>query len=280
MDAQSGAGIRQRKHNHYLKGTVWCGRCGRRMVISVAKGIYDYYMCRGRQSRDCDLPYLPVDKIEQAVIDHYATVAFPEEFRAAVRSQFDQELAASADNNTQLRQTLDERLTALSVKEDHYLDLVGDPVRPTDKLRDKITQIRTQREKITIELGALDANINTGRDIFVTALTLMANPQQLYRTCTTAQRKILNTVIFTKLKIDTTGVTGDELAEPFDALVPAARHYTHCGTLPSPRRAPEATDTPRTGQHGGQAHPEPAYSGHSSSKTTWVRPKGFEPPTF
>ncbi|MGH3611647.1 MAG: hypothetical protein ACRDRK_03305 [Pseudonocardia sp.] len=93
----------------------------------------------------------------------------------------------------------------------------------------------------------------------------MANPQQLYRTCTTAQRKILNTVIFTKLKIDATGVTGDELAEPFDALVPAARHYTHCGTLPHPRRAPEDADTPRaspTSQHSGQAHPEPAYTGH------------------
>ncbi len=63
------------------------------------------------------------------------------------------------------------------MKEGHYLDLVGDPAWPTDKLRDKITQIRTQREKITIELGALDSDLDTGRDIFITALTLMSNPQ-------------------------------------------------------------------------------------------------------
>lgn len=96
MGAQSGAGIRQRKRNHYLKGTLWCGRCGRRMVASVAKGIYEYYMCRGRQTRDCDLPYLPIDKIEQAVTDHYVTVSFPEEIQTAVRAQFDMDLTGQS----------------------------------------------------------------------------------------------------------------------------------------------------------------------------------------
>jgi DNA invertase Pin-like site-specific DNA recombinase len=30
-------GVRERQHNHYLKGTVWCHRCRRRLIISRAK---------------------------------------------------------------------------------------------------------------------------------------------------------------------------------------------------------------------------------------------------
>jgi len=36
---------------------------------------------------------------------------------------------------------------------------------------------------------------------------------------------MLNRTIFTKLKIDGTEVTADELAEPFDVIVPAGRAY-------------------------------------------------------
>jgi hypothetical protein len=66
-----------------------------------------------------------------------------------------------------------------------------------------------------------------------------------------------------ELKIDTTGVTGDELSEPFNALLPAARHYAQCSTRPGQR----ASDTahPRDGlnsHHGGQGNLEPATAGH------------------
>jgi hypothetical protein len=52
-----GGGTRQRRHNHYLKGTLWCGRCGRRIIISPGRGnggTYFYFLCRGRQDRLCD----------------------------------------------------------------------------------------------------------------------------------------------------------------------------------------------------------------------------------
>ena len=68
------------------------------MIVTVAKGAYEYYVCRGRQLRFCDPPYLPIDKLEQAVIDHYVTVTFSNKFKAAVGGQFDKELAANLNN--------------------------------------------------------------------------------------------------------------------------------------------------------------------------------------
>ena len=59
---------------------------------------------------------------------------------------------------------------------------------------------------------------------------------------TDSQRKLLNALIFTKITVDAHGVTGEQLAEPFDTLIPLGRYYTQHGTLPTPPPA----DTPET----------------------------------
>ncbi len=46
-----GGGTRERQHHHYLKGAIWCARCGRRFVIQKAHGnggTYYYFFCVGR----------------------------------------------------------------------------------------------------------------------------------------------------------------------------------------------------------------------------------------
>ena len=95
-----------------------------------------------------------------------------------------------------------------------------------------------------------------------------------------AERKILNNVIFTKLKVDTSGITDDELVEPFNALVSAGRHYIHHGALPPTRqsahRPDSAPSSPRR-DHGQPPDHTTVLSGRSSSKTTYVPPAGFEP---
>jgi len=47
-------------------------------------GEYFYFFCRGRQEGLCDQPYLNVHRVEQEVIDHYATVSFSDKFKTAV----------------------------------------------------------------------------------------------------------------------------------------------------------------------------------------------------
>ncbi len=100
------------------------------------------------------------------------------------------------------------------------------------------------------------------------------------RTSRQVERKILNNVIFTKLKVDTSGITDDELVEPFDALVSAGRHYIHHGALPPTRQSAHRPDTapssPRR-DHGLPPDHTTVLSGRSSSKTTYVPPAGFEP---
>ena len=55
LAANNTAGERKREHPHYLKGTVFCGTCGSRLVVSHAKNrhgtVYEYFICLGRQQK-------------------------------------------------------------------------------------------------------------------------------------------------------------------------------------------------------------------------------------
>ncbi|MGW5053542.1 recombinase family protein [Actinokineospora sp. NPDC004072] len=110
LDSHSGAGTRNRRHHHYLKGSLYCARCGNRLIISIAKGIYEYWLCRGRQPRICDLPYLAVGHVEKAVTAHWATLVFPQDFRTRVEEILDRELADSTHTLESHRTALEQRL--------------------------------------------------------------------------------------------------------------------------------------------------------------------------
>jgi hypothetical protein len=50
------AGERDHKHSHYLKGSLHCGNCGRRLTYSRNKGrggTYEYFICSANQRHEC-----------------------------------------------------------------------------------------------------------------------------------------------------------------------------------------------------------------------------------
>ena len=228
LDSHSGAGTRTRTHNHYLKGTLWCARCEHRFVVTPAKGNggeYFYVFCMGRREGLCDQPYLGLYEVEQAVLDHYATVNLSTEFKMTVRARLDDALAHDFGSTQHVRERLDARLAALDTRESNLLDLAADGDLPKEKIKEKLIAIRDERASIRRDIERLDAELETGRAVFRLALDLLDQPQELYRQAGTALRRTMNQTIFTKLKLDGLAVAADELAEPFDAIVPAGRAY-------------------------------------------------------
>jgi hypothetical protein len=72
LEAHAMACERDRKHHHYLKGSLRCDLCGER--VSFVKGKsktgrrYDYFACLGRvKGTGCKLPYIPTEKVEERV---------------------------------------------------------------------------------------------------------------------------------------------------------------------------------------------------------------------
>jgi site-specific DNA recombinase len=150
---ERGAGTRERVHDHYLKGTVWCARCKRRLILrpstSKTGNRYFYYICRGVQEHDCDLPSLPVAKVEKAVTDHYARVTIPGQHRATLETLAADACTDSQETTTKLRTNLRRQLTELDRQEDRYLDLLGDPDWPEQKLKTKMRDVRNNKQRIT-----------------------------------------------------------------------------------------------------------------------------------
>jgi hypothetical protein len=65
-----------------------------------------------------------------------------------VRATIGQAAADSSTLTASMREELGKRLAKLGSKEDYFLDLAADEGWPKDRLRDKLTAIRTERTSI------------------------------------------------------------------------------------------------------------------------------------
>lgn len=85
LDSHNHAGEKRRKHNHYLKGTLWCHTCGARIGVSQSRGKtgaqYLYAFCLGRHKKmtPCQQRYIVIESIEARVEAHYRTKRAPHE---------------------------------------------------------------------------------------------------------------------------------------------------------------------------------------------------------
>lgn len=238
LTLRGGCGTRQRRHNHYLKGLLWCGRCGKRLIISPGRGNggqYFYFICRGRQDRTCDQPFIPVQELEKKVIRHYATVRLGDEFRVKLRRQLDDVLLDELGSLDAVRKRLALRLEQLDTKEEQYLDLVGEAGWPKEKLRQRLDAIAVERATISDQLASTASKLATGREFFLAALKLLSEPQAFYERGGTSLRRAMNVVIFGKLYVTDGEITAHELTEMAETLVEADRpgrtYYRRSGAL-------------------------------------------------
>jgi site-specific DNA recombinase len=226
LAVRGGAGTRQRVHNHFLKGLLWCGRCGKCLVIMRGKGhggTYFYFICRGRQGEGCNQPYLRVEVVEAAVERHYVTVALGEEFCTRVRGELDEALLGKLGGLAALKKRLKARLEVLDAKEDQYLELVGTPGWPKEKLGLKLNAIRQERGEISEQLADTTTRLEVGREFFLAALALLRDPQAFYKAGGTSLKRAMNKIIFTKLYVDGEEISGHELGDAVRDLVEAQR---------------------------------------------------------
>jgi site-specific DNA recombinase len=236
------SGERRRVHDHYLKGTVWCGTCQRngrqnRLIRTSPTGnggTYDYFMCRGRQKHECDVPHIPVELVEQAVIDHYTTITFEPELAAKLRDNITDTLTHDQQAISLERKQLHTQLTRLEVAETNLIDLAADGTLPNSKIRTRLHDIHLRRARITEQLADVKADLASGARFLHAAIEFLEQPRHLYERLSDPARKTINQTIFERIYIDDDTVTDDQLREPFAELAALQRGPT------------TSTDTPPT----------------------------------
>lgn len=234
IESRGVAAERRRVHHHFLKGSVYCGRCrdagvtSRLIVQHVVnrRGYeYTYFFCINKQGRGCATPHVNVIRVEDAVEDHYATIRFTPEFIADVRAQIANTIADDESATRLLKKHLSTQLLSLDAQEANLIDLAADASIPQAKIKQRLRAIEQERRHLSERLAAVSDEIADGLRLLEACLTLLADPQELYRRCDDEQRRLLNQALFHRLYVDHDRITDHELREPFDRV--HAAHSEH-----------------------------------------------------
>ena len=268
---QRQAGVRDRKWDHFLKGTLHCARCTRRLTIERAKSktgrLYFYYLCLGRTHGECDLPRFSVEAAEAHVASHWATLAIAPEEADQVRSHLDEVLASEAHTSRAVRDQLKRERARLEAAEGQCVELIGDPDWPAAKLTERIRDLRVKKAAIDEQLEAADTTETTeARQTIETLLDFLADPRSVYRSARDADRKLLNQICFTALYLDrgqhglqTTRAEHAATAAPLLKQIESQR--TRNGVVPEDNAA----------------HENGSHKPMGSDKEPFVREVGVEP---
>ena len=140
LESRANSGERRRVNRDYLVGSLFCGMCyeeeidkAHRLIIqrSVGNGgEYLYWFCRGRQLKICKADYKQYERVEQAIIDHYATVRFTPDFVAKMRQELHNTIADSERHSDALARQVKQQLAKLATQEENLLDLAADGTIP------------------------------------------------------------------------------------------------------------------------------------------------------
>ncbi|MGH2769524.1 MAG: recombinase family protein, partial [Actinomycetota bacterium] len=219
------AGEKRRVHHHYLKGTVWCGSCGCRLCITLAKGRggqYLYFFCSGRQRRNgCQQKAVTVEWVEAQLATYYQRIQLSPETVTNVRIELGGQLARERAEAE--RQVVDQekRVVVLDQERQKLLQAYYADALPIDLFRAeqaRITREKAEAERILernrLEFTALE-------DAITQAVELAGNCHQDYLEAEPMIRRRFNQAFFERVWVTDQGVSAVALTKPFQALVDA-----------------------------------------------------------
>jgi site-specific DNA recombinase len=224
--AHNTAGDRTQRHDHYLKGTLHCGSCGSRMMVSNAKSrsgdIYPYYVCAGRHSKatPCTRSAVLLDDAERLVLDYYQrNIEVPapirEHLRGMLAAEFDHLLATSeaelADLTTRRDQLEAEQTKLLHA---YYADAIALPA-----LKREQDRISGELEHVGSRIEIFHGDYAEARAELEDSLNLLGDAAGIYERGDDETRRLCNQAFFTKLYLDEDNEVRADLARPFAILL-------------------------------------------------------------
>ena len=251
MAARSGAGVRQRLYNHYLKGLLWCGACqaaGRENRVIVQRSTnrhgyeYFYFFCRGRQKHVCTTRYWDMDTVEAAIEDEYRLITVAPNFVAWFRGVMDEALGDEQQAAKLRRDDVALRLDRLDRQEKNLVDAIADGDLPRERVRERMVTINDQRRRLNQELTDIESGLGAAVAFLDNALRLLADPYDMYRRMKPEQRRMMNRVVFERVYVDTAKVGHRVHQEPFRFLVPLDGGYRESSAPPSTVWVPNGED--------------------------------------
>ena len=211
----------------------------------------------GRQSgSSCDLPYLPVDTVEQHVADKYDDVNLGAEVSEEVRTSLIEMLKESGADRERQRELQTKRVKQLENERRRLVRAHLNGAIPVDLLKEEQDRIASDLGEAQRQLAATNVDWDILEANVTMAVGLLADCGQAYRRGGPQVRRRYNQAFFEALYVDEGSIRYTRLAQPFSAVLPAEL------------RGPIEEE-----------NPDPHGGGRGFSKNDLVGVEGLEPPT-
>ena len=215
---------KERKHRHYLKGLLLCGRCHSRLGFSRSRGNggeYDYFFCLGRHTRrtNCNLPHLSAEDIEDEVERYYGQVRLGSEAISFLRTHLFTAMKAHSAASERAAKRLRKRIDQLEAERRKLLETHLSVGVPLDLLQEQQNRLGNELDAATASLASTQVNWSDVEGNLNRALELINDPPATFKRAKTyAQKRGFNLALFEAIYIDTGRVADAQLGQPFEAL--------------------------------------------------------------
>jgi site-specific DNA recombinase len=221
LAARSVRGCRERKHPHYLKGTLYCGVCGRRLSVQVSKATYTYFFCLGQKNDPagtCREPYVPAEKLETEIMALYQRVELPETWLHHLEAEMAAEAADRQQRTAAQRRLHTDHLARAEAHRRKLLDAYYTGAIDVATL--KTEQDRIGRDIATAKdtLADLDADLTEWQEILTLAGRFATRCADAYRKADEATRRLLNTAVLDRVEVKDGRIATVSYQPPFDDL--------------------------------------------------------------
>jgi site-specific DNA recombinase len=284
-------GERTRQHPHYLKGTIFCGKCGSRMTVTIGKSktgaTYPYFICLGRHNRqnDCTQRSVRIELVEEQVENCYRTIQLDPVLRTRIESLLLDELKRSQSDAESEFASLRLERDKLQRQREKLMEAHYQGAVPVDLLKQEQDRIGDALHQIASRLEASNTHFDDIEAKLGMALDLTNDCALAYRTAPDHIKKLFNQVFFRRILVHQDASVTPELAEPFNTLLnPGLRAACR---QESPDQAGDAKKPtlssgllPKSNNSNRRAWCRMASSlAQGLSKTLLVEPRGIEPLT-
>jgi site-specific DNA recombinase len=244
---------------HYLRGSLFCARCGATMGFIRAKGRYEYFFCFGRhQNKGCDLPYVSADVVESQVEAFYEPVQVSGETVLQFKDRIFEHMKSRLDGAEKLAGQARKRIVRLEAERRRLLQAHLAGAVPMDLLKEEQDRMTRELAQAGGELANTEMDWQEVQERVSSAIGLASQLHDVYLRAIPAMRKRINQACWDGFDVDVGGVVGAKLSDPLAALI--------------------ADDLIRTIGAENKNH-DLRSSGRGSRLSSLVEVSGLEPPT-
>jgi site-specific DNA recombinase len=286
LAAHGVSGEKQRIHHHYLKGSVFCGRCGSRLSIMNAKNrwgtVYPYFYCLGRAGKrtGCTQRAILIDGVEEAVIEEWARRDLSKAERQDLEAFVLEELQIRRREGDAERKRQEHRIQQLHDERQKLLQAHYAGAIPLELLKSEQARITRETEQAERLLAASQLRFGEVAHALQQALDLVENCQATYVSVDARTRRRMNQALFERLVVDEDYVVVAQPSSEYELLLhPEVRAAARQRAAERERTDPRTyLRVGRPGRTGVRNELTPVRIDRGSSIDWLVGEGGLEPP--